>query len=187
MTGKSERQAFLLPARLVDEVLPTLTDTELRVLLVVLRQTVGRGKERDWLARSQIVARTGRSPDAVSRAVDSLSQNGLILVEEESGSPCVTPKARRAVQSRLYFRPGKTLESTAVVSNVDNLPVNLRVTQDDTTESNKKLPVVAYDKTRSGTPLWLQQPGQHPTTEEAERIEREKRKIRETLQTRQSE
>ncbi len=60
-----------VPNRLVDEVLPTLKDTELRVLLIVLRQTLGwregsdtrarwRYKRRDWISHSQMVRRTGR-------------------------------------------------------------------------------------------------------------------------------
>lgn len=49
-TGKSERLApwHPVPIRLVDEVMPHLRDTELRVLLVVLRQTWGWKVDREW-------------------------------------------------------------------------------------------------------------------------------------------
>jgi len=100
----------------VDEVMPSLRDTELRVLLVVLRQTWGwradrlagggRHKQRDWLSHRQLCRRTGRGSDAVSGAVASLTESGLIVVEDAGGSPLATPEERRRCLGRLYFRPG---------------------------------------------------------------------------------
>ena len=123
-----------VPLRLVDEVMPGLKDTELRVLLVVLRQTWGwkadgrnpgrtasdrtdRGnrqttidkkptKRRDWLSHSQLCRRTGRGSDAVSGAVASLTASGLIVVEDAGGEPVMTPEERRRCLGRLYYRPG---------------------------------------------------------------------------------
>lgn len=110
-----------VPVRLVDEVMPGLRDTELRVLLVVLRQTwgwrangpAGSGahdaahKRRDWLSHRQLCRRTGRGSDAVSAAVGSLTASGLIVVEDVGGSPLLTPEERRRCLGRLYFRPGE--------------------------------------------------------------------------------
>ncbi len=107
-----------VPVRLVDEVMPRLKDTELRVLLIVIRQTAGwkldrattgsdqRAKHRDWLSHSQLCRRTGRGSDAVSRAVASLAASGLIVVEDAGGRPLLTPEERRRCLGRLYFRPG---------------------------------------------------------------------------------
>jgi len=105
-----------VPIRLVDEVMPTLKDTELRVLLVVLRQTWGwkadrlasdgGHKRRDWLSHRQLCRRTGRGSDAVSGAVASLTAKGLIVVEDAGGQELSTPEARRRCLGRLYFRPG---------------------------------------------------------------------------------
>lgn len=164
---------------LVDREMPALSDTELRVLLVVLRQTVGWGKSRDWLSRSQLVTRTGRSPDAVSRAVDALVKSGLLIAEDETGVLCATPEARRALQGRLYFRPGETLLRVGVPQRLANLPVISK----DPTEDRKRNSVGSYDKTLTGEPLWLQSRLQL-SPEEAERIEREKQQIRETLRRR---
>jgi hypothetical protein len=98
--------------------MPRLKDTELRVLLVVLRQTWGwktdgtetspgrRTKRRDWLSHNQLCQRTGRSSDAVSGAVASLTAAGLIVVEDAGGHPLRTPEERRRCLGRLYFRPG---------------------------------------------------------------------------------
>jgi hypothetical protein len=101
-----------VPNALFDEVLPTLRDTELRVLLIVVRQTLGwregrtRYKRRDWLSRSQLTRRTGRASEAVSAAVDALVRRGLIVVEDTAGNPLATPEARRRHIGRLYYRLG---------------------------------------------------------------------------------
>ncbi len=134
-TGKSEKLApwHPVPVRLVDTVMPRLRDTELRVMLVVLRQTWGwkmdrtnvdkpevvmqactskqathkqPTKRRDWLSHRQLCRRTGRGSDAVSAAVASLTASGLIIVEDAGGKPLTTPDERRRCLGRLYFRPG---------------------------------------------------------------------------------
>ena len=101
-----------VPTWLVDEVMPRLRDTELRVLLVVVRQTLGwqegpdpmHRKERDWLTQSQLMRRTGRASEAVSRAVDALIRAGLIEVLDQAGGTLVTPAERRRHLGRLYYR-----------------------------------------------------------------------------------
>lgn len=131
-TGKSEKLApwHPVPVRLVDTVMPRLRDTELRVLLIVLRQTWGwkvdrtnvdkteagkqarphktrrATKRRDWLSHRQLCRRTGRGSDAVSAAVASLTASGLVIVEDAGGNPLTTPEERRRCLGRLYFRPG---------------------------------------------------------------------------------
>jgi len=109
-----------VPLRLVDEVMPRLRDTELRVLLVVLRQTWGwkanrlaedgKRKRRDWLSHRQLCRRTGRGSDAVSGAVASLVEAGLLVVEDAGGTALATPEERRRCLGRLYFRPGDMWE-----------------------------------------------------------------------------
>jgi hypothetical protein len=108
--------AIPLPNAVIDELMPCLKDTELRVLLVVLRQTLGwregddlggwRFKRRDWISHSQLCRRSGRSGDAVSAAVDALVRRRLIIVENEAGMAMDSPGERRRALGRLYFRPG---------------------------------------------------------------------------------
>ena len=103
-----------VPNRLLDLVMPGLRDSELRVLLVVVRQTLGwqaspgaaQRKERDWLTQSQLMRRTGRASEAVARAVDSLIRSGLIDVLDRKGIPLTTPAERRRHLGRLYYRLG---------------------------------------------------------------------------------
>ncbi len=104
-----------IPNVLFDQVMPQLGDTELRVLLVVLRQTLGwregsdlggwRFKRRDWITHRQLVHKTGRGSEAVSGAVNSLVSAGLIVVEDREGRPLSTAAERRRFMGRLYFRP----------------------------------------------------------------------------------
>ena len=110
-----------VPVRLVDEVMPRLKDTELRALLIVIRQTAGwksdrattgsdrHAKHRDWLSHSQLCRRTGRASGAVSAAVASLAALGLIIVEDAAGTVLATAEERRRCLGRLYFRSGDQL------------------------------------------------------------------------------
>jgi hypothetical protein len=103
-----------LPCALIDLVMPTLKDTEWRVLLVVLRQTLPRrphaeGRRWDWLTHDQLKRRTGRASEAVSAAVDVLVRRGLIVVRSERGVLLFYPAERRRNRGRLYYAPGPAL------------------------------------------------------------------------------
>uniref|UniRef100_UPI003750FDD7 hypothetical protein n=1 Tax=Armatimonas sp. TaxID=1872638 RepID=UPI003750FDD7 len=94
-----------IPSAILDRWMPKLKDTELRILLLVARQTIGRsGKEVDWLAHSQLRKRTGRASEAVSAAVDSLIQKGLLEVFTVTGERLPTPEARRFHRGILLYR-----------------------------------------------------------------------------------
>jgi hypothetical protein len=101
-----------VPAAFLDGWMPRLRDTELRVWLVVVRQTAGwraapgsrARKARDWLSHSQLVRRTGRGGGAVSAAVAALVGRGLIVVEDAAGRPLATAEERRRHLGRLYYR-----------------------------------------------------------------------------------
>lgn len=161
--------------------MPTLSDTELRVLLVVLRQTVGWRKERDWLARSQLVVRTGRSAHAVSRAVDDLVRRGLVVVEDVEGYALATTEARRAARSALYYRAGRRLLAppdsyprgvlSASTGDRDNKPV--------VAQKNTPPPSHFQQDTSGADTQWLQEAPLDST--EQERIEIEKERIRQRL------
>lgn len=69
-----------VPNALLDRLLPTLKDTELRILLVLTRATSGWNREGKSvpLTYRALMARTGRHSEAVAKAVASLSERGLI-------------------------------------------------------------------------------------------------------------
>jgi phage replication O-like protein O len=102
-----------VPADYLDRLMPALHESEWRVLLVVLRQTLGWAdpsgaggrKERDWITAGQFAQKTGLHRDSVSRAVRSLVTMGLLRVESATGEVLDTPQLRRRHGSRLYYRP----------------------------------------------------------------------------------
>jgi phage replication O-like protein O len=69
------------PNDLFDHWLPLLNESELKVLLVILRKTFGWNKIRDHISTSQLVQLTGQSRRAVIYATQSLQDKGLVLKE----------------------------------------------------------------------------------------------------------
>ena len=98
-----------VPNILIDEVMPTLKDTEWRLLCVIARQTLGwadkngKRKQRDWMSQSQLIARTGRNSAALSAALDVLVRENLIECQAESGKLLPTPEQRRKHRGRVYY------------------------------------------------------------------------------------
>lgn len=98
------------PNYLLNEVMPTLRDTEWKVLCVIVRQTLGwhdaksgGRKSQDWLTRSQLMQKTGRNSEALSQALDSLIQSHLIEVKSASGKPLPTTALRRQTRGRIFY------------------------------------------------------------------------------------
>lgn len=111
------------PNYLLDTVMPTLTDTQWRLLCVVVRQTLGwqirrtgpgdtgqrqsaDRKSADWLTHGQLKARTGRSSVVLCRALDTLVRRNLLEVRDSRQQPLLTPRSRQRYGGRLYFRLG---------------------------------------------------------------------------------
>jgi hypothetical protein len=144
-----------VPNSLVDEVLPTLRDTELRVLLVVLRQTwgwrdvtTGKHKARDWLTSGQLQRRTGRAGEAVSSAVDGLVRRGLIVVEDAWGRPLATAEERRRHLGKLYFKPGDMWKTPG--SRLPGKPKTTTYTRDKSKNADAPLGKNPGDERRTG-------------------------------------
>ena len=98
------------PNHLLDEVMPTLRDTEWRLLCVIVRQTLGwhdaksgGRKSQDWMTRTQLMQKTGRNSEALSQALDSLVQGNLTEVKSTSGKPLPTTALRRQTRGRIFY------------------------------------------------------------------------------------
>ncbi len=94
----------------VFEYIPSLSEAELKLYLIILRQTLGwktgTNKQRkvyDWISASQFHSKTGLSRRAVGTAVRSLTYRNLILVADEHGKVLHTPNDRKG-KTRLYYR-----------------------------------------------------------------------------------
>jgi len=105
------------PNALLDEVMPTLRDTEWRLLCVIVRQTLGwrdgaRGgrKRRDWMSHRQLTRRTGRASGAISQGIEALVRRELIQVTDENDDAMLSPEQRRR-STRLYFRLGAKFDN----------------------------------------------------------------------------
>jgi hypothetical protein len=88
-----------------------LKSAELKVLLVVIRQTLGwidrnslRGrKETDWISGSQLRQKTGCSSRAITYAIEQLVTLNLIEILDDNWHRLDTPEKRKG-KPRLYFR-----------------------------------------------------------------------------------
>lgn len=121
-----------MPNALLDTWMPRLSDTELRVLLVVTRQTLGfqasansagiaARRARDWITHSQLKQKTGWESAAVSRAIDGLVKEGLLQVCTQAGAPLPTPQERRRYPGKLFFslNPSALVEAAGADNPVD--------------------------------------------------------------------
>jgi len=83
--------------------LPHMSNSELRLVLVVIRQTLGweadkvtgRRKEKDWISGTQLQKKSGVSNKSISRAFKENHFNKWIEVLDESDNKLDTPEKRR--------------------------------------------------------------------------------------------
>jgi len=101
-----------VPNAVLDAYLMNLKYAELKVLLVVIRQTYGwvnpknpkKRKEFDRITIETFVKKTGCSRRAVSDAIDSLIKEHLIDVLDYDGNSLINPSHRKG-KSFLYYKP----------------------------------------------------------------------------------
>jgi hypothetical protein len=113
MNFQMDKEAFLsnttsTPNFLLDEVMPGCNLAELKLLLLIVRQTrgwvdaQGQRKTSDWMSNSYITRRIGCASSSISRAIDSLVNQGFIEVRDGTGNLLTTSVERRRCK-RLYF------------------------------------------------------------------------------------
>jgi len=93
-----------------DTYLPLLKPSEVLVLLIIIRQTIGwynhktkKRKYRDWITNKQFQKKTGLSNKAVSNAIHSLVTANLIEVTDKRGRILNTPEKRKGTL-RIFYR-----------------------------------------------------------------------------------
>jgi len=125
-----------VPNLLFDVYLKELKSIELKVLLVVIRQTLGwadrRGvfgrKEIDWISGSQLKQKTGGSKRAITSAIDTLVRKRFIEILDEKGNILDNPEKRQG-KTKLYYRPASSLY-TPVENAVEINPTNAKFAED---------------------------------------------------------
>ncbi|BCM94112.1 hypothetical protein IAD21_06015 [Abditibacteriota bacterium] len=113
------------PTMLLDEHMPRLKDTEFRLLVVVVRQTLGwqngsGRKRRDWMSQKQLMARTGRNSAALSAALNVLVSQNLIECCDGEGQLLLTRQQRRRHRGRVYFALSESLLSQIAPTEKEN-------------------------------------------------------------------
>ncbi len=95
-------KSTLVSNKVLDEWLPKLNLIELKVLLVIIRQTVGWKKDKDWISISQFEKKTGLSRKSISQAIQCLIERQLIVATDERGLSLNKSKQRRG-NKRIFY------------------------------------------------------------------------------------
>jgi hypothetical protein len=103
------KQTTQVPNFLFDIHLPKLTEAELKILLVTIRQTLGwfdsttgKRKSRDRITHSQFKQKTGLSKRIITKTIQSLSVKNLIEVTDFEGKQLHQPKDRKGKPYLFY-------------------------------------------------------------------------------------
>lgn len=94
-----------VPNVVLDLLISVLSMAELKVLLVIVRQTNGWRKSRDWISQSQFVHKTGLSRQTVSQTLAVLQHHRIISITNRTGMELRSPQARRG-RTRLFYALG---------------------------------------------------------------------------------
>jgi hypothetical protein len=128
---------FIFPA------LPELTEAELKVILIVIRQTLGwkdkktgQRKTRDRLTASQFMQKTGLSRRVITKAIQSLSQKHYITVTDYNGNILALSTHRKG-KSYLYYSLLNPVHQTTQ-TNAQNIPEPVHETSNNKTNSTKR-------------------------------------------------
>lgn len=108
-----------VPNLFFDIYLKELKLAELKVLLIIIRQTLGwadkRGrsgrKEIDWISGRQLCQKTGCSKRSITSATDVLVRKNLITIFDESNNILNTPEKRQG-KTKLFYRLANPVEYT---------------------------------------------------------------------------
>jgi len=113
-----------IPNNLFDEEMFRMKDTELRVVMLVLRKTLGwtedkdtgMRKHEDWISSEQLIKLTGRKTTAVSQALRHCITNGWVEARNKNGELLDTPDKRLRVgrSGKIFYRLGGTFLGSPV-------------------------------------------------------------------------
>ena len=140
-----------VPNSVFDNYLKDLGYAELKVLLVIIRQTygwkdkqTGTYKRWDWISGQFFVRKTGLSQRAVSTAISKLLIKQLILVKNKRGR-LLFSKAERKLASKLYFScklepPSTEVTSTKALKQVHSTIIkHTKMYSEDTSQGFKRM------------------------------------------------
>ncbi len=97
-----------VPNYILDILLSQLKEKELKVLLVIVRQTYGwigkngKRKSRDWITQTFFMKKTGLSNKSVSLAIQELSVRKIIVCTDRK-QKTLYQKAQRRGKEKIYY------------------------------------------------------------------------------------
>lgn len=135
-----------VPNVFFDTQLSALKPAELKLLLVIIRNTLGwidkrtrKRKQKDWLSGTQIRQKTGCSRRAITMATEALIETGLIEITDYQGELLSTPEMRRG-RTKLYYRykwEGKRKNhSNSCAKSIGSVAHNMHITKEKITKEN---------------------------------------------------
>lgn len=111
------KQTTMVPNIIFDTILKTLSEKELKILLIIYRQTIGwvqngKRKQRDWISHQYFINKTGLSRKSVSQAINLLIKKNLIIAETYNKIELHFANERKGV--RIFYTPNiiKKVKST---------------------------------------------------------------------------
>ncbi len=102
------KQTTQVPNEVFDNQLPSLTHSELKLLLFIIRKTYGwtlkngKRKQRDRISHSQFIKGTGTSRRSLPKTIQSLIIKQLINVTDYHGRQLHTPELRKGKLGIFY-------------------------------------------------------------------------------------
>lgn len=102
------KETTQLPNSLIDIHLKNLSEKELKILLLIIRQTVGFSdghggrKNREWLSQKFISNRTGLSYKSISLGIHQLISKKLVIATNKKGAILSEPEARKGCLRIFY-------------------------------------------------------------------------------------
>ena len=155
-----------IPHIIIREWMPRLTDVELRVLLVIVDQTLGwiadtetgRRKDRDWISMSQLILKTGKGRTKISAGIKSLIEiHGLIEATNPKGKLLDTAEKRKQNRAQIFYRltlkePTLTLFDAPRVRKVNTGQVSVRKVNTEIPNTTKETLITKENTMRPEEP-----------------------------------
>lgn len=99
MSDTNDGRFLRMPNDWIDKALPTMGHAELKVVLIVIRQTIGWHKERDAISLSQFEAKTGLTRSNVMRGIRDAVKHGWIRVYRQGNRSLYQPRLADGIAS----------------------------------------------------------------------------------------
>ena len=146
------KETTQIPNAVIDVHLKNLSEKELKILLLIIRQTIGfsdgKGgrKKREWLSQRFISTRTGLSNKSISLGLRELISKNIVIATNKKGALLDNPEARkgclRIFYASTFFQPISNVKLSSkpiTKSNTIKLTTKKLTTENIIKTKNKRL------------------------------------------------